>query len=133
MGDGSERLKNRWVQRLSVYHACCSLPCSTPFPFIWYLILWVIMVSCLLAVPFWRCPPFCLGVFTFHLVFREQEKTSESGRATSVHSKLAKWTSGMSRLGRGGATHCTAAWGHGSCWQILNPNSNYTETLGIGE
>lgn len=86
------------------------------------------MVFCLLAVPFWRCPPFCLGVFTFHLVFREQQKISESGRDTGVHSKLAKRTSGMSGVGRGGATHCTAIWGHGSCWQISNPNNNYTET-----
>lgn len=131
MGVGSERrLKKQWVQRLPVYHACCSLPCSILFPFIWYLILWVIMVFCLLAVPFWRCPPFCLGVFTSRLVFREQEKTSESGRATGVHSKLAKRTSGMSRVGRGRATHHTAVGGHGSCWQISNPNSNYTETLG---
>ena len=60
-------------------------------------------------------------------LFREEQKTSKLGGAAGVHSKLAKRISGMSRVGRGGATHCTAIWGHGSCWQISNPNNNYTE------
>ena len=53
---------------MPVVHSLC-LPHS---PLSGFVANYCLSTFCLLAVPFWRGPPFCLGVFTFCLVFRGQ-------------------------------------------------------------